>query len=89
MPRPIDLEFTIKLVDTALADAAARGDGPGLLKLRGRLLAVSADPPPPSARGGTEQAQIEFERDVWVDAIRELLLPHTGRPRCRPAERPR
>ena len=43
MLRPIDLAFTIDIVDASIAEAAARGDGAGLLELRRKLQAVSCD----------------------------------------------
>ena len=75
MARRIDLQFTITVVDASIADAAARGDGAGLPELRRKLQAVSGDSPPPSTRRATERARIELERDIWVAAIGELLLP--------------
>lgn len=75
MPRPVDLAFTIDIVDASIAEAASRGDGAGLLELRRKLQAVSGDPPPPSSRREIVQARIELERDIWVVVIGELLLP--------------
>jgi hypothetical protein len=75
VPGPIDLAFTIDIVDASIADAASRGDGAGLLELGRKLQAVSGDPPPPSTRREIERARVELERDIWVATIDELLLP--------------
>ena len=75
MSRPHNLAATIGIVDAYIVEAAARGDGAGLLPLRRKLRALIENPPPPSTSRELRQARIELERDSWIEAIEILLLP--------------
>ena len=75
MPDALEFESMVAIVDRLVRLAARRGDGAGMLDLRRRLQALIDPPKPPASAGDEDQASIDFEQGVWVEAISELLQP--------------
>jgi hypothetical protein len=73
MPDALEFESMVAIVDRLVRLAARRGDGAGMLDLRRRLQALLDPAKPPASAGEQDQASIDFEQGVWVEAISELL----------------
>jgi hypothetical protein len=65
----------IVVVEQLIELAGRRGDGSGMDGLRRRARAIHDPPKPPRTTLEAEQASIDLEHGLWIDAIPDLLLP--------------